>query len=99
MVESPASQTVTFAGALGEALLGRALLGLALLGLALLGLALLGPVDGLRLVDGLAQGLGAGVPPPHAVPLKVKLAGTGLPPVHAPLKPKLTVALLASAPL
>ncbi len=91
IVESPAIQMVTLAG-LGEALLGVALLGRVELGGALLGVL---PGD-----EGPAHGVGDGVVvPPQTVPLKVNAAGTGFAVVHAPLKPKLTLPLVATAPL
>ena len=51
------------------------------------------------LFGGVVDGDVGTVAPVQATPLKAKLVGTGLLPVHAPLKPNDTVPLVATEPL
>ncbi|MFG3581253.1 hypothetical protein [Micromonospora chersina] len=53
-----------------------------------------GELGGGELGGGVVLGGGVLVPPVQVVPLRAKLAGTGLLPVHEPLNPNDTVALL-----
>src|SRR5689334_13536698 len=83
----PVPSEATVGAPAGGALVGGAVVGGVVVGGAVVGGAVVG---------------GAVVPPTppvHAVPLRVKLAGAGLLPVHEPLKPKLTLPLVAMPPL